>query len=154
LINKPATNILEKFVQLSIQYPHLFELSNGVLNLCNSSVKWSSFIQPGFNSESIREAIQFYGIPEYEVFSRLISYNTPIYSTQQPIIDMFKSNALVTSRDLHRLELQLFNIRQISNKDVKFIKSVDQFINNFNNLFFFHWYLDLNSFKQILDFCC
>jgi hypothetical protein len=142
-----ATNILEKFIQLSIQYPFQFKLSNGILSLSNSCVKWSSFIQPGFSSESIRQAIQFSDTAEHQVFSRLISYNTAIYSTRQPLIDVFKCNVLVTPRELYDLEVELFNVQQLSNGNVKFIRSFEQFMNNFNNLFFFYWYVNLMSLK-------
>jgi hypothetical protein len=147
-----TTNILHKFIRLSTQYSNIFQLSNGVLNIRNSSVKWSSSIEAGFNSESIREATNFTGTYEYDVFCRIISYNTPIYSTRQPMIDVFRSNVSLTPRQLYGLELQLFNIQIISNQQAKFVKSFDEFMNNFNNLFFFNWYVHSNKSRYMREF--
>ncbi|CAF5028397.1 unnamed protein product, partial [Rotaria sp. Silwood1] len=95
-----------------------------------------------FNSEGIRQATKYIDTPEYEVFSRLISYNMPVYSTNQPLYDVFSSKALLMPRQLHPLELQLFNVLSLSNELPKFVKSFGQFVNNLNNLFFFYWYVD------------
>jgi hypothetical protein len=89
-----------------------------------------------FSSEGVLQAIRFFKAPEYEVFCRLISYSTPIYSTTQPLIDVFKSDTLMTVKQLQR-----FNIRSVSIQSLKFIKSFDQIINNLNNLFLY-WYAD------------
>jgi hypothetical protein len=147
-----TTNILHKFIRLSAQYSNIFQLSNGVLNIHNSYVKWSCYIQRGFNSESIREATKFAGTYEYDVFCRLISYNTPIYSTRQPMIDVFRSNVLFTPRQLYGLELQLFNIQPVSNQQAKFVKSFDEFMNNFNSLFFLNWYVYSKKSRYMREF--
>ncbi|CAF1202486.1 unnamed protein product [Rotaria sordida] len=65
----------------------------------------------------------------------------PIYSTNQPLYNVFKSKALLTPRELHPIELQIFNIHSLSNELPKFVKSFDQFVNNLNDLFYFYcWY--------------
>ncbi|CAF3846928.1 unnamed protein product [Rotaria sp. Silwood1] len=136
-----TTNILSKCTDLCAQYPSFFKLSNGALTMSNSSIKWPTVIHSGFSSESIRQAAKYIDIPEYKVFCRLISYNMPIYSTNQPLYDVFKSKALLISRELHPIELQIFNIHSLSNELPKFVKSFDQFVNNLNDLFYFYcWY--------------
>lgn len=140
---QPITNILNICIELSRKNSDFFKFCNGVLTIHNSSVKWPSFIRAGFNSESIHQVSMFRGIPEYDVFCRLISYNTPIYCTRQPIFDIFKSDQSLIPRDLYDLELQLFNVNLSSNNLPKIVKTFDEFINNLNKFFLFHWYVDL-----------
>ncbi|CAF1191926.1 unnamed protein product [Rotaria sordida] len=141
LEQQTSTSVLTNCIDLCRQHRNFFKVSNGVLTLSNSSIKWPTIIHGGFNSEGIRQATKYIDTPEYEVFSRLISYNMPLYSTNQPLYDVFNSKALLMPRQLHPLELQLFNVYSLSNELPKFVKSFDQFINNLNNLFFFYcWY--------------
>ncbi|CAF3618269.1 unnamed protein product [Rotaria socialis] len=136
LDQQATTSIMTICVQMCAQYENVFQLSNGILMLRNSSIKWPPFIQAGFNSKSIRETEMFFGIPEYEAFCRLVSYNIPIYSTHQVLIDILKNSNLLIPRQLHDLELQIFNIGSLSSHTPKYVKSFDQFMNNFNKLFF------------------
>lgn len=136
-----TTDIVDTCIDLSRKNPHFFKLSNGVLSIANSSVKWPSFIQRGFNSQSIQQAVIYTGLPEYEVFMRLLSYNAPIYCTTQPMVDVFKNADSLVSRDLYNLELELFHINSLSNELPKFVKSFDEFVNNLNKLFLFYWYV-------------
>jgi len=141
-INRQSTTVLLREVdELIRQQPNMFEFSDGVLKMFNSSIKWQTFIHGGFSSESIQQAIKFSKLPQYQVFSRLISYNTPIYLTRQPLFDVFNSNDLLVSRELYDIELKLFNIYSMPKQGPKLVKSFDEFIDNMNNLFYLHWYV-------------
>ncbi|CAF3381060.1 unnamed protein product, partial [Rotaria socialis] len=144
-----ATSIITICTEISIRHRYLFQFSNGFLTMNNSSIQWPSFIHAGFNSESIIRAMKFIGSREYDIFCRLISYNMPMYSTNQPLYDVFKTNVLLKKRDLYDMEIEIFNVHLVSKPLPKFVKSFEEFINNLNNLFFFHsWYhlIDYSKF--------
>ncbi|CAF1603983.1 unnamed protein product [Adineta ricciae] len=133
-INISLLNEINEFIALQ---PNRFQYADGVFSMSNCCVKWPSFIYGGFSSASLEAAIKYFGEQEYEVFCRLVSYNPPIYSTRQALIDVFKINDLLLPRKLHRLESELFNICAISTGEPSFVKSFDEFINNMNEKFGF-----------------
>ncbi|CAF1231812.1 unnamed protein product [Adineta ricciae] len=127
--------LLREINELIRLEPKRFQYADGVFSMSNSSIKWASFIYGGFSSACLQASIKFCKEQECEVFFRLISYNPPIYSTRQPLFDVFKSNDLLLARKLHYLELELFNIRPILTEEPSFVKSFDQFLNNMDQKF-------------------
>jgi hypothetical protein len=142
LNRQQPVNLMSKYDDLARKHPNLFHYTYGGLFISHSSIKWSAFILSGFSSESIQEAKRYFGAPEFEVFCRLVSYNPPTYSTIQPMVNVFENKGFLKPRNLHKLEMDLFNIFSRSNKTIVFVNSFDEFINNLNNLFSFHRYLN------------
>jgi hypothetical protein len=141
LNRQQPVNLMSKYNDLARKHPNLFDYTYGGLFICHSSIKWSAFILSGFSSESIHEVKRYFGAPEFEVYCRLISYNPPTYSTTQPMFNVFENKAFLRLRNLHKLEMDIFNIFSIPNKPISFVNTFDEFINNLNNLFSFHRYL-------------
>jgi hypothetical protein len=125
IARQSTTFLLREVDELIRQQPNMFQFSDGALKMSNSLIKWQTFIHGGFSSERIQQSIKFSKVPQYQIFCRLISYNTPIYLTRQPIFDVFNSNDFLVSRELYDIELKLFNIYSMPKQGPKFVESFD-----------------------------